>query len=173
MMRLISLVVSCIIFILVLAFPCQASIAGDNQGTDDFDRIFSDIVADYGLFTSLCQDVYPFQQFNLALHATSPDTARDYLSTGFSPDLAQAISTCYLQWIPEIGKAAIIPTDSIPVITNEDRCRLTMRRISPDEVIMERTYSDCYSIGDRYLYSITVRCSMSRWIICDLQLIAL
>jgi len=170
MLRLISIVVSCIIVLLVLAFPCQASIVSSYQATDDFDKIFFDMVADYELFTSLCQDVYPFQQYNLALHATNPDTANAYLSTGFSPDLAQAISTCYLQWLPEIDKIAIIPTDSIPVITNEDRGCLNMRRISPDEIIMERIYSDCYIIGDRYLYSITARRSSSRWIICGLKL---
>jgi len=170
MLRLVSIAASCIIFLLVLGFPCQASIEG---GCDDPDKIFSDIVADYALFTSLCQDVYPFQQYNLALHATSLDTAKDYLSAGFSPDLAQAISTCYLQWLPEINSIAIIPTDSIPVITNEDRNCINMRRISPEEIIMERIYSDCYSIGDRYLYSITARRSLSRWIICDLQLVSI
>jgi len=170
MLRLISIVVSYIIFLSLLFLPCQASIASGQPATDDFDIIFSDIVADYELFTSLCRDVYPFQQYNLSRHATSPDTAEAYLSTGFSPDLAQAISTCYLQWLPEIGKIAIIPTDSIPVITNKDRNCLNMQQISPEEITMERIYKDCYSLGDCYLYRITARRSISRWIICDLQL---
>jgi hypothetical protein len=170
MPKLVTMIISCIYFLFVLVFPCLAPTTASSAVTNDSDKIIADIVADFSLLSSLYQDVSPFQQYYLTLHATSPDTAKAYLSAGYTPDLAEAICECYLQWLPAIGKMAVIPTESVPLITDADRSYLKLRHTSPDEVIIERIYTDCYTPGDRYLYSITAQYVKSRWIISGMQL---
>ncbi|MDD4171880.1 MAG: hypothetical protein PHQ94_06535 [Syntrophomonas sp.] len=170
MSRLLSILFISILMLFI--FPSTTLAPGRTATATDvfFDQVFADLVADYALYTSLLQDVYPLKQHNISLHVNSPDAATAYLDEGFALPLAQAIVDCYVQWLPEYGKAAIIPADSIPIITAADKPYLKMRRTSPDEVVLERIYINCYEIGDRYLYKITVRPQQLRWIVVDLQL---
>lgn len=145
--------------------PCRIDVsAGDN-----FNQIFKDLVADYALYNSLMQDSYTFNQYNISLHASSPTMAVAYLSEGFSLPLAQCIVDYYLQWLPEHECIAIIPTESIPIITAADKAHLKMHRLSPEVVVLERIYTNCYEMGDKYLYKITACLKESRWIVIDLQ----
>jgi len=170
MSRLLSILFITILMLFI--FPSTTLAPGRTDGATEaiFDQVFADLVADYALYSSLLQDVCPLNQHTISLRANSRSEATACLSEGFALPLAQSIVDCYLQWVPEHGKMAIIPTDSIPIITAADKPYLKMRRISPEEVVLERIYIDCYEIGDRYLYKITVHHKELRWIVVDMQL---
>jgi hypothetical protein len=138
------------------------------EPTQDAQDIVSGIVTDFELYTSILGDTYYDDPYLVLTCFDSPESAFKYLSAGFSPPLAQAIVDYYLQWVPQLGKLSVIPTDSIPVITADDQPYIKIKRISPTKVILERIYSDCYAKGDRYLYRITAFQEESRWIIVDL-----
>jgi len=158
--------------ITTLSFPAAALTpqASYPQQTENYSLIFDNITADYALYTSLLEQTNYFEQYQVLTCVENPESAVEYLASGFSLPLAQSLVDYYLLWVPELGKMAVIPTDSIPVITAEDKPYINIHRISPDEVIMERIYTDCYEMGDRYLYRITAHQEKSRWIIVDLYL---
>ncbi len=170
MSKIISVLASAILIIIILTSPVLAPMNTGQSANEDFDRIFQDTVADFALYTSLLYDVYSLNQYRVSLHANNPESAATYLTGGFNPSLATDIVGYYLQWLPEFNKIAVIPTDSIPIITEADKSFLKMQRISPDKVILERTYTDCYELGDKYLYRITAEQKDGHWIIVDLQL---
>jgi len=161
-----------ITIITALAFPAAALTPQSTspQQTDPFNLIFDNIVADYSLYTSLLNQTYSWEQYQILTCADNPAAAVEYLTPGFSLSLAQSFVNYYLLWIPELKKMAVIPTDSIPVITAEDKPNINIRHITPDEVVLERFYTDCYEMGDRYLYRITAHQEESHWIIVDLYL---
>lgn len=170
MPRIISVLASAVLIITILTSPVLAPTKTGQCANDSFDLVFQDIVADYALFTSLLYDVYSINQYRVSLHANNPELATAYLTGGFDPSLATDIAGFYLQWLPELNKMAVIPTDSIPIINEKDRPYLNMQQISPDKVVLERIYTNCYEIGDRYLYRITAQQKGGHWIIVDLQL---
>lgn len=137
---------------------------------DNFEQIFADIVSDYELFISLTRDVDTMSQYQVSRHAKTPDAATCYLSPGFDPVLSQALVDYYLQYLPNPELLAVIPTESIPTITEVDKPYINLKHISSEQVILERLYEDCYIPGDRYLYRITARYNSNRWVITDLQL---
>ncbi len=156
--------------IITLSSPAMVLSPGSPspEQTEDFNDVFNDIVTDYELYTSLLNYTYYDEPYQVLTLVSSPEAAYNYLSAGFSPPLAQAIADYYLQWVPQLGKMAVIPTDSIPVITAADQPYVKIKRISPTKVVLERIYTDCYAIGDRWLYRITAYQEQSRWIIVDL-----
>jgi hypothetical protein len=155
---------------LLLSEPVLAPTGSCNTSPDAFEQIVLDIIDDYAIYTTLLSDIYSLNQYRISIHANSPDSATAFLSQGFDKFLASAITAYYLQWLPELSKMAVIPTDSIPVITEQDIPYLTMQQISPDMVVLERIYTNCYEIGDKYLYLITAQQKEGKWIIIDLQL---
>jgi len=161
-----------ITIITTLAFPAAALTpqASSPQQIQNRDLIIENIIADYALYTSLLYQTYSWEQYQILSCVDNHESAVEYLAPGFALPLAQSIVDYYLLWVPELGKMAVIPTDSIPVITAEDKPYLNIHRISPDEVVLERIYTNCYEIGDRYLYRITAHQEKSRWIIVDLYL---
>lgn len=170
MSKAVAVLISCLIMIACFTPSSLAPTIINNQVTVDFDTVFEDIIADYSLFTSLMQDVYPLEQYRISTHGQNSDSVVAYLRTGFSVLLAQAIVGEYMQYLPKEDKMAIIPTDSIPVITSADKEHLTMQQISPNKVILKRSYTNCYAVGDHYLYCITAQKQASRWIIEDLKM---
>lgn len=132
--------------------------------------IFNDVVKDFAVYNSLIRDVYYLNEYNVTEHAADINSAIEYLSQGFSPDLASNIAHQYLKWIPEIEQLSVIPTDSIPLIAENDRHYIKLEWLDEDHVILERSYMDCYEIGDHYIYYITCVNKGKRWIIVDLKL---
>lgn len=159
-----------IAIITALAFPAVALAPQSLQQTHTQNLIIDNITADYALYTSLLNQTYSFKQYQILSCVDNPAAAVQYLAPGFSLSLAQSLVDYYLLWVPEVEKMAVIPTDSIPVITNEDKPYINIRRISPDDVVLERIYTNCYVLGDRYLYRITAHQEQSRWKIVDLYL---
>ncbi|MDD3365626.1 MAG: hypothetical protein PHZ03_11660 [Syntrophomonas sp.] len=170
MPRIISVLASAMLIIILLASPALAPTGTGNTSPDTFDQVVLDIVDDYTLYTSLLYDIYSLQQYRVSTHVNNPDSAIAYLSEGFDQPLSSSIVDYCLQWLPDLNKMAVIPTDSIPIITKADKPYLNMRRISPNKVILERIYTDCYEMGDKYLYRITAEQKGGHWIIIDLQL---
>jgi hypothetical protein len=76
-------------------------------------------------------------------------------------------------YLPDQDLMAIIPTDSIPLITAADRDHLSVRSIGPQEAVVERVYHDIYLPGDAYLYQVICRWENNRWIITDMNLLPL
>jgi len=170
MPRLIAVVLITAIMTLLFPSAVLTPLASSQPQTENVDLIFEDIIADYALFTAMLNQTYFFKQYQILTCVDNTDAAVEYLAQGFSLPLAQALVDYYLLWLPELGKMAVIPTDSIPVITNGDKPYMNIRRISPDEVVLERIYTNCYEMGDRYFYGITAHKEKSRWIIVDLNL---
>lgn len=138
--------------------------------SEELKNIFTNIIADYEVYTSLLSHTYYYEPYQVLTCVDNPESAVSYLTAGFSHSLSQSIADYYLHWVPQLGKMAVIPTDSIPVITAADLPYINVHRKSPDEVVLERIYTDCYELGDRYLYRITAHKEESRWIIVDLSL---
>jgi len=170
MFRFFSVLAVTILIIILLASSAVAPTQTDISVTDDFNHIFKDVISDYALYESLMLDVYSIDQCRVSIHADDPISACAYLSEGFDPVLAQTITEYYLQWIPELDKMGVIPTDSIPVITDADKPFVNMKKITPDKVILERIYTNCYEMEDQYLYRITAQKKGIRWIVVDLEL---
>lgn len=170
MTRHILIVFMAFLWLSILSTPILAPGCADTVYRDmPFNRVFQDLVADYALYASLLYDTSPLDQYNIALHANNTDEAIAYLADGFDITLAQNIVNYYLLWLPEQDKMAIIPTESIPIITGADQPHLRLQQISPYEVLMERTYTNCYEVDDIYLYKIHMRQKGERWIVTDLQ----
>jgi len=170
MFRFFSVLAVTILIIILLASSAVAPTQTYSSGTDDFNDIFKDIVSDYALYESLLLDIYSVNQYRVSIHADDPIAACAYLSGGFDTTLAQTITDYYLQWIPELNKMNVIPTDSIPVITDSDKPFVNMKRLTPDTVVLERIYNNCYEMEDQYLYRITAQKRGIRWIVIDIQL---
>jgi hypothetical protein len=158
------------LILLLCTLPVLAPIKTEQLCNTSFDEIFQDIVADYETYTSLMYDVYPIDQYQVSIHVNTPEAATAYLCKSFSPALAADIAGYYLKWLPLVDKMAIIPAESIPIITEADRLYLNIERISPDKVLIKRIYNDCYEQGDSYLYCIVAQNIDGTWIIEDLQL---
>ncbi len=170
MRRLIAVLLFTVITTLLFPAAALTPQASYSPQTEDFDLIFDNITADYALFTSLLDQTYTIGHYQILTCVDKPESAVKYLTPGFALPMAQSLVDYYLQWVPELGKMALIPTDSIPVITTTDKPYMNIHRISPDKVVLERIYTNCYEIGDRYLYRVTAYQEESRWIIIDLSL---
>ncbi|PKM76591.1 MAG: hypothetical protein CVU90_11595 [Firmicutes bacterium HGW-Firmicutes-15] len=170
MLKTTSILLSSILIVLLLSAPVLAPTRTGNTSQYASDQVITDIVADYALYTSLLYDIYPLNQYRVSTHANSPDSAIAYLSEGFDKPLASTITACYLQWLPEFNKMSVIPTDSIPIITEADKPYLNIEWQSTNKVLLKRIYTDCYEMGDQYLYLISAEQKGGHWIIIDLQL---
>ncbi len=170
MPKFISVMLGTMLIILLLAPKGLAPTVLGTPHSDEFDQIITDIVADYEVIHSLLHDVCSQNGYLIAKHAHNTDSASAYLAEGFDQALAQSIVDYYLRWLPELNRLAVVPTESIPIITSADIPYLNIQRISPDMVLIKRLYRNCYEQGDKYLYSITVVFKDGRWLVFDLQL---
>jgi hypothetical protein len=170
MPKVISVLLISVSIMLILTSAALAPTGTGKTSPDTLDQVVLDIIADYALYTSLLHDIYSLNQYRISTHVNNPDSAIAYLAEGFDPPLSSAIVDYCLQWLPALNKMAVIPTDSIPVITEADKPYLKMKKISPDKVVLERIYTACYEMGDKYLYRITAQRKEGHWIIVDLQL---
>ena len=170
MRRFIATLLITIITALTFPAPALAPQSSSSQLSENLDLIFDDITADYALFTALLDQTYSIGHYQILTCVDNSESAVKYLTPGFALPMAQSLVDYYLQRVPELGKMAVIPTDSIPVITATDKPYMNIHRISPDEVVLERIYTNCYEIGDRYLYRVTAHQEESRWKIIDLSL---
>ncbi|MDD4802153.1 MAG: hypothetical protein PHF24_04340 [Syntrophomonas sp.] len=170
MSKILPTLASSLLICLIFACPVLAPLNTELFVSDSHNKILQDIIADFGVYNSLINDVYTVNQYRISLHANNPDDASDYLAKVFDPALADAMTHYYLQWLPELRKMAVIPIESIPIISEADKPYLSIVRISPKKAVLKRTYTDCYEKGDKYVYLITTELKGQQWIIVDLRL---
>jgi hypothetical protein len=172
MPRFISLLISTVLFICLMAPPALSSTVNYISNAERNNAVFADIIADYKLLDLLLHDVHYENNYLITNHAYNLESVSLYLAKGFDQNLAQNITDYYLQWLPELNKLSVVPTDYIPIISSADWPYINIQNISPDKVIIERVYTDCYEQGDKYLYRILAVLKGDHWIISDLQLIS-
>lgn len=142
----------------------------DHQAVSERTIIIDDIVNDFQLLSLLVRDISIYDQYLITNHAYNYDSAADYLAQGFDQILAQTIIAYYFIYVPELDQLAVVPIESIPIITFADEPYMEVHHLSPQKLVINRFYSDCYIHGDCYLYQITARFNGERWIIMDLSL---
>ncbi|MEN6349480.1 MAG: hypothetical protein ABFD08_08840 [Syntrophomonas sp.] len=131
---------------------------------------FTAMVNSFELYEALLQDVYEIKNNRIPLHGESAREATDFLSAGFSEELAQNIVETYMQWNPELQKMVIIPCDGIPTISAGEINTITCSQADGNMVVFQRRYDDCYMQGDCYIYSITLKNYPTGWKIEELDL---
>jgi len=137
----------------------------DNDWRDD---IFADVVADFNQYYTLLHEVEYKNDEALPVNADNRDEAVRFLRVAFSDELAQNIADYYLNYDPD-GRLYVIPTDSIPLITQEDQSRCQITLITPQEANLCVVFPDCYAPGDEVRYTVRLKKDGKRWIICDLD----
>ena len=162
-----------IVLFLNLFYPNTAILAsGQNNAVQNLasNGIFVDLVHDFQLYNSLLSEVNYYGLNAIPIHARTIDEAVNYLETGFESELARSISTYYLQYQEDIKRLVVIPTESIPIITENDLDKINMTYIDEQKVVLQRVYFDCYFPGDAYLYTIFMIKVENRWEINSLSL---
>lgn len=130
---------------------------------------FNDIIQSFALYSSFFNDNEQIGSFYVPIHASNRLTAINYLTEGFSEELAHNIIDTYTMWNQDINKQIIIPCEGIPVLTEEDISRTTYSYINNNTIIFQCCFSNCYLPGDIYLYQITAIYKDTKWKIDNLQ----
>lgn len=172
--RFFILILTVIVIVFIGAKPAPASVNSfiaitNNPGNID-NSIFEDIVADFDLLTNLLTEIINVNDYPVPVNASDLPSAIAQLSGGFDHSLASALAVSYLQYVPAINAWAIVPTDSIPIITASDKSFSHITLIDATTARLIRIYSDCYNPGDRYWYQVTVKKYDSGWKIINLEL---
>lgn len=130
---------------------------------------FHDCIDNFRLLTDLFSETDLLQEYNVPRHATTYTQAKEYLSAGFSADMSDNIIKAYLLWKPTLNSYVVVPTDSIPIITEADEDYITINDIDPHNLKIERLYNNCYENNDQYLYTIMMNKKNEHWIINELS----
>lgn len=136
------------------------------------EAVFKAVVSDFGLLSSLLGDVTYVSDsiYPVVRKADTYQEAIDYLSEGFSTNLADSIVNYYLAWDEELQGLVVIPTDSIPIITEKDRKQCFIVFISPYHAVVQALYRNCYAKGDSYTYTVHLQKVGIKWQISELVL---
>lgn len=163
--------------LIILAFPNPLRLEtfpaqGSERPHLPSEAVFQAVVGDFALLSSLLDDV-AYVSTSIYPVVRKVDTCQeaiDYLSAGFAPDLAASITNYYLAWDKELQRLVVIPTDSIPLITEKERGQCRMVFISPHHAVVQCLYSDCYVEGDSYIYTVHLQKVGIKWQISKLVL---
>ncbi|CFY00119.1 Uncharacterized, partial [Syntrophomonas zehnderi OL-4] len=140
--------------------------------SEQSETVFMSAVRNFRLLSLLLGDtVYVSDSiYPVVRKADTYQEAIDYLSEGFTTDLADTIVNFYFAWDEEMQKLVVIPTDSIPMITEKDRRQCTIVFISPYHAVVQSLYRDCYAQDDIYTYTVHLRKIGVKWQISELVL---
>lgn len=133
-------------------------------------QAFDSMLRSFALYESLLDDIKEHEGYRITVHGENVQDLMNYLDEGFEAELAANIIEAYLQWVPELQKMAVMPCDGIPVLNNNDMQALTCFHPDQNTIIFQRSYEDCYSKGDSYLFSVTLNHSSQCWRIKELHL---
>ncbi len=167
------------LIILIFAFPQpffqepQALAESEEKyGPEQYEEVFTAVVNSFARFSSLINDVYYHKEsvYPVVTSAYNIKEATEYLKTGFQVDIAANIANCYLGWDEELARLVVIPTDSIPLITNADQQESSIVFINENHAVLQRSYQKCYTEQDNYIYTIHVIREESGWKISELSL---
>lgn len=169
MLRL-RLLIFTFIIMLAMTSPIQAPFSEGSPAGTDTEAVINEIIADFSFLCSILAEAESCEGYPVVSRFGDLDSAVDYLSQGFEPELAQNIAQYLLTYNPDIDRVVIIPSEFIPVITAADRPYLQITHLSSELVIAQRYYEDCYQLGDRYCYTIEAHKRSDHWKISDLHL---
>jgi hypothetical protein len=167
--RLLLIIIFAVAFLLTGSFYAAEG-SNANIGQQSQEQVFNDAVRSFQLFSALIGQVNYDGGYIIPGRALSEWEARQYLQAGFSDELAMALVDYYLQYSEELQGLIPIPTDSIPIITAGDRDQTGVELVNSREAVLTRVYTDCYTIGDVYIYSIRMAKVGDRWKVYGLWL---
>ncbi len=166
-----------ILGLIIFAFPHplfleQQSAQGSETHEEESQQVFAAAMNSFELVSSLFNDVNYVKNsiYPVAVKVDSYQNAVNYLCQGFQPDLAENIAHYYLAWDEDLQKMVVIPTDSIPLITEADRKDSTIVLINDHHAVVQRIYNKCYAENDSYTYIIHLQKEDSVWKISELSL---
>lgn len=169
-----TLVLSLAISILGCLFIFPGLAYGINDD-DHFLSLSNEVIPASEAFTSITES---FAQMNVCLAAqefidgyylisaeTTQELQADLQEAGISPSLSARIISEYILWKPDLKRLVLIPTDSIPILTEEHRGQTEYLLLDNNTIIFRSRFFDCYQPGDQYsLFVIGIR-NESRWVI--------
>lgn len=160
---------------LVLVFsPIQADypIAScpDTAPTGDKDLVFQAMVNSFELYSSFLNDIELKDGYPAPCHGRTREAAIQYLSAGFTDELAIAIVDEYTLALSEVNHLVIRPCDGLPVITNDDLPFITCQKLSSQQFSFFIVYNNCYFPGDSFGYRIEMKEYNGHWKISALNL---
>jgi hypothetical protein len=143
----------------------------DSQGKPE-EQVFHDTAASFALFKDLTEDVQYRRDsvYPVVLKAASQQEAIEWLRQGFSEELARSLASYYLAWDEEMGRLVVIPEESIPILTTQDRTSTTVTFRNERQARLECLYYNCYAPGDCWRYIIETEKNGDRWKVYDLTL---
>lgn len=150
--------------------PTLAQVKDSHSEMEE--QVFRDTAASFALFKDLTGDVQ-YQRdsvYPVVLKAASQQEAIQWLSQGFGEELARSLASYYLAWDENLGRLVVIPEESIPILTTQDRTTTSVTFRNDRQARLECLYYNCYAPGDCWRYIIETEKSGDRWKIYDLTL---
>jgi len=173
-----TLVLSFLISILSGLFIFPGLACGMNDD-DCFLSLSNDFLPASEAFTSvtdifaqmnICLAAEDFTDGYYLIKAQAPQELQANLQeAGISPSLSTRIIAEYLLWKPELKRLVLIPTDSIPILTEEHREQTECLLLNNNIIIFRLRFFDCYLPGDQYSLFVTGIQNEGRWVIHEWQ----
>lgn len=169
---LVTALVLCLFFLARPYFSEPSPVGAKDNQAELEEQVFRDITEDFALFTGLTKDVQHRRDsvYPVALKAADQKEAVEWLQQGFSEELARSLACFYLAWDEELKRLVVIPEDSIPVLTRQDRSKTVITFRNGRQARLECPYDNCYAPGDHYRYLIEAEKDGERWKIYELTL---
>ncbi len=142
-----------------------------EQGPEDIQRAFIAMVNAFALYSSLLEDTDSPSGYLISRHADNTEEAIEFLDRGFTPSLAKNIVESYMQYVPEMQKLMVIPSDGIPILTQADYNECVYCQTQFNRIVFQRSYSGCYSEHDSFLFIVNLSRFDSSWKIAKLELL--
>ncbi len=169
---LVTALLLCLFFLARPYFSEPVPAGAEDSRAELQEQVFSDITEDFALFIDLTGEVQYRRNsvYPVALKATDQEGAVKWLQQGFSEELARSLACFYLAWDEELQRLVVVPKDSIPVLTRQDRSKTVITFRNDRQVRLECPFYDCYAPGDHYRYLIEAENQEERWKIYELTL---
>lgn len=123
----------------------------------------------FSLYSAFLSDCTQKNDALIPLHGTNRAEALIYLNQGFIPEMSEAIIDECTIWNESLGALTIIPTDGIPVLTDEDSEEIRLFWADRNKIILLRKYNNCYAEGDEYRLMVTLIPDHDTWRIGELS----
>ena len=157
---------SLVILAFVIGFPIAAATPEENLAPVDIQAgVLNDVINSFRIYSSFFKD-----DLCLPVHATNRQEAINYLTNGWSEELAVSIVDTYTYWDTNLKRLVILPSDGMPILSADDISKITCHKTGSDSILLKRFYENCYYPGDLYLYQVSAGYTGEKWIIIRLEL---
>lgn len=140
------------------------------NGNTSADQAFSSITASFAQMNGLLKPSGIYKDGYYPLRGEMQfRQAYDLLQkAGFESSLALRILSTYLLSVDSAETALLIPAESLPILTTEDRPHIEHYFLSDDCIIFKKDLYDCYRRGDQYNLLVAARCTKeNRWVVYE------